>query len=332
MGGRALAQPAEPLTWNAPPGCPQASDVLGRVRAQLEARQLVDQPWRASAQVFRAGSRYRLELSLEVQGAAAARREVEAASCGTLADTTAALIALALLDAQSPSAVQSPASAAPASEAPPPTAAESSAPVEQTGPAPDTAAPSFESAGELPDTGAGTGLPFGYGVGASLRLDVGMLPAQPAFGVAPRVLVKLGPLSATAGLTFWLAARHTADRYPAAQLEGRGVLADLVLGFELTRAPLSVAACLAIEHGRLSVRSLDIQRPDSAHYRWTAAGGGVRAGLGLGKGFYVSLELLGLAPWSRQGFLLRTPAGDLPVFRAAPLVLRTSVELAYVFE
>lgn len=161
---------------------------------------------------------------------------------------------------------------------------------------------------------------------------MGTLPAEPAFGLAPRLLVKFGRLSATAGVTFWLAAQSAVDGYPAARLEGRGVLGDLALGFELTREPVSFAPCLAIEHGQLRVRSLGIQTPDSARYLWTAAGGGVRAAVGLGAGLYAGLELLALIPWSRQGFLLRTPSGDIPIFRAAPLALRIAAEVTYVFE
>ncbi|HKP63933.1 MAG TPA: hypothetical protein VJV78_44670 [Polyangiales bacterium] len=327
----AIAQSEVPLTWNAPAGCPPASDVLPRVRAQLAERQLSEQTWSGAANVQRKATGFRLELSLEVRGAAA-QRIVDAASCETLVDTAGVLIVLALLDAQRIEAPPPSATAPPASTDSQPTAAAnnppSSAPRKAPVPTPSSEPPSTG----LPERDTGPAPVFSFGVGASVRLDVGTLPAEPAFGLAPRLLVKFGRLSATAGVTFWLAAQRTVDGYPAARLEGRGVLGDFALGFELTREPISFAPCLAIEHGQLRVRSLGIQTPDSAHYLWTAAGGGARAAVGLGAGLYAGLELLALIPWSRQGFLLRTPSGDVPIFRAAPLALRISAEFAYVFE
>jgi hypothetical protein len=272
-----------------------------------------------------------LELTLYLDGGAA-RRDVEAVSCDALADALSVLISLALGDAAEP--------------APPPLAAAGTR--EATQPSPKHAAHAAEtSAAAPPPSVASTpppavsgGLPAGpksawhlrYGLIASVRLDLGMLPQQPALGLAPRVLLQLGPLQAVAGLTWWLLARSEPDVYPSARLEGRGLLGDLVFGVELLARPLRLAPCLVFEHGQLWVSSTEVASPDHAEFSWTAAGGGIRAGVALGSGLHAGLEVLGLVPWSRQRLLLRTPAGDVPLFVSAELALRLSAELAYVFE
>jgi hypothetical protein len=343
MGGGTLVRAQGPdetaLIWNAPAGCPDASAVLARVRRQIAQRKLPDQPWRARAQLRRHAGRYRMALTLYWQGGESSR-EVEAVSCDALADAASILISLALADPVEPKPEPEPEPEPGPGlepESPPPSAASAApavAAAPSAKPAPQSkaaATPTEPTAGGLPASPA-SAWHFRYGLIASLRLDLGMLPQQPAVGLAPRVLLQLGPLQAVAGLTWWLTARSQPDNYPSARLEGSGLLGDLVFGFELLERPLRLAPCLVFEHGRLRVRSTDVAIPDQIQFSWTAAGGGVRASVPLGANLHAGLELLGLAPWSRQRLLLRTPGGDVPLFVSAALALRISAELAYVFE
>lgn len=84
------------LTWNTPPGCPTAENLQARVNALLggegSASRVADV--RASGQVERTESGFRLLLSTEVAGAPSSR-VIEARTCDEL--TGAAAIAIALL-------------------------------------------------------------------------------------------------------------------------------------------------------------------------------------------------------------------------------------------
>lgn len=94
----AAAQPTAhlSLTWSAPPGCPTQEDVETRVDAllggQSSASSVADV--RASGQVERAGTGFRLLLGMSA-GEAPSSRVIEAGSCDELAG--AAAIAIALL-------------------------------------------------------------------------------------------------------------------------------------------------------------------------------------------------------------------------------------------
>jgi hypothetical protein len=336
-GGAATARALEPdgpaLIWNAPAHCPDAPNVQARVRAQISERGLSDRPWQAHAEVRHHAGRYQLELTLYSSGGEA-RRQLDAVSCEALADAVGVLISLALADAAEAEPSPPPSAAAPAAAAA--AATDASAAPAQRSTAASAAVPrpsevEAQAAGGLP-AGPETAWPFRYGLAVSLRLDLGMLPQRPAFGLGPRVLLQLGPLQAVAGLTWWLVASSQPDNYPSARLEGSGLLGDLVLGFELLATPLRLAPCLVFEHGQLQVSSTDVAKPDDVRFSWTAAGGGVRAGIALVAGFQAGLELLALAPWSRQRLLLQTPGVDVPLFVSDALALRISVELAYVFE
>jgi hypothetical protein len=84
------------LTWNGPPGCPSADNVQARVDALLggEASASSVADVRASGQVERVDSGFRLLLSMGVGGAPSSR-VIEARTCDELAG--AAAIAIALL-------------------------------------------------------------------------------------------------------------------------------------------------------------------------------------------------------------------------------------------
>jgi hypothetical protein len=85
------------LTWNVPPGCPTTENVQARVAALLggEASASSVADVRASGQVERADSGYRLLLSMGVGSNSPSSRVIEARTCEELAG--AAAIALALL-------------------------------------------------------------------------------------------------------------------------------------------------------------------------------------------------------------------------------------------
>src|SRR5687768_6701095 len=123
----AAAQPTErlSLTWTAPAGCPTGDDVQGRVDALLggetSANSVADV--RATGQVERVGTSYRLQLQMAAAGVPSSR-VLEASSCEELAG--AAAIAIALLARESSgsapasssdASASSPGSASPANDA-----------------------------------------------------------------------------------------------------------------------------------------------------------------------------------------------------------------------
>ena len=84
----AVASPID-LEWDAPPGCPDASDVAARIEVRADAH-----PVTARAVIVESDGAWL--LTLDIEGAAGAdRRTLEGESCAALADAAALLIGVA---------------------------------------------------------------------------------------------------------------------------------------------------------------------------------------------------------------------------------------------
>lgn len=191
------AQPTErlSLTWTAPSGCPTGDDVQGRVDALLggetSANTVADV--RATGQVERVGSSYRLQLQMAAAGVPSAR-VLEAGTCEELAG--AAAIAIALLARESSSdapPLESSASPPPgsdgASDANPPRQPEPPAPAPVAATSSSSAASSSRRAHLVIDVPLGT-------------ISWGTLPST-ALGVGVAAGVRWKSLRVVAGAELW---------------------------------------------------------------------------------------------------------------------------------
>jgi hypothetical protein len=159
-----------------------------------------------------------------------------------------------------------------------------------------------------------------------------MLPQAPAVGLQPRLGLQVDRVHIAVGLSLWLEARSTAERYPSATLAGRGLLGDAAVCVELMRAGFTLAPCAAGELGELTLETHAISTPATSSVRYAAAGGGARAGYRITGGLEATIELLALAPFARPRWLVQTGQGDVEVFVAAKVAIRIAAGIAYVFD
>ena len=305
MAHAAIAQgdPSEKLsvTWDAPAGCPDVRRVRAAIAATLGAstpeRNL--SPLAASGTVTEGEGRFRLLIQLRSTGASETK-SLEAATCETLADAFALVVAFTF----DPSAGHRPPPTVDAPEPAKPTpiagAHEPPAPVEGAG--------ARLMAGPLIALGAGA-LPFpAYGVGARVAVETGarwelagtFWPEQPASVPAPA--------SGTVGADVWLATVQ-----PSACLSfARG----------------AAAACAGGELGAMQARSTGVPLAGSGTSWWLALTAGVSLRAAITRGFSLRLRLDAGVPYFRPRFLLEDvgTAGTVQAFRPAPVYGLVSFE------
>jgi hypothetical protein len=88
------AEDAVELEWSAPPGCPDASVVMARIRSLAGGTLRTKERLRATGRIERRGERFRLTLTVRDEGSVG-ERTVDSDSCADLAG--AAAVALGLL-------------------------------------------------------------------------------------------------------------------------------------------------------------------------------------------------------------------------------------------
>ncbi len=105
LSTRVAAEPRQvDLRWDAPQGCPQESDVRGRIQKILGTDRH-DTPFRADGAITRVDGRFRLELVLHV-GDVTGTRSLAAKSCDDLAGAAAVEIGLLVHSVESQSPAQ----------------------------------------------------------------------------------------------------------------------------------------------------------------------------------------------------------------------------------
>lgn len=331
------------IAWDVPAGCPDAAELERRIRRHLPEGYRGPGKVAASGTVEQQGGRYRLELRLSGT-AGDARRSASAATCTALADLAALLVALALdpeasLSADQAQPEQNPLEAG-AEQAPAKTDAaplQSGSPPVQPSPAVPAPAPPREPAQPPPPSehvrfSHGEALPLAFDAGAALRLEFGLLPQSPAFGVQLALGLRLGPVRVAGGLALFPDAEVRAERYAGARLIGSGLLGELAVRIELVRAPFSLAPVLSFEVGQLAVETRGISSPARGTALWTAAGLGAHAGVRIIGGLELGADFVALAPFARPSWFVRVESGDVPVFTSSSLVARIALGLTYLFE
>jgi hypothetical protein len=306
------------LDWEAPPECPDSAYVRRRVdelfaggappTAHLDAR---------ATAVRGADRRYHVTLRTVRSGTVGERR-MEGASCRSLADALALVIALTIdpsratgsgasspADSTSEPASESP-SSAPSAPAPAPTSAPvpASAPASAPAPAPapvPAPAPRWQ-----------------WSASAGAVADDGSLPGI-ALGVGLRALAMLGPAAIE---TYASALPGQVGTVPGSPADGgtfRLVLGGARACYAPLRGHLDLAACAGLELGWLHADGLGVHYPQGADSLWAAGSLGLRASQQIAGSLRLALDLSVGDPWRRDRFVLD---GIGLVHQASPVVGR----------
>jgi hypothetical protein len=134
------------------------------------------------------------------------------------------------------------------------------------------------------------------------------------------------------GGVFWFTRESQAAAYPRALLRDRALLGDLMLGFEWTRGGLAIQPNLALELGLIELKPKGVSAPIEARASWAALGAGLQLGYRLVRGLRFFAEGLALVPVGPPRFVLQTATSNIELFEPAPVALRLSAGMAYVFE
>lgn len=339
LGGAVVKAQGAPmsLVWDAPPECPSQQDVEASVLRQLGSGRPAEKPVAARAVVRRDDGEFALVLALRTGDEEPIERQVRASMCSTLAETTALLVALAVdpelsseTEAAPPAALDQPASSpeSPSPEAPRNREGHSTPP-----PSSERLESGVSAGADDARAGAdGEPLAWRLSVGASLSLDVGLLPHDPAFGVAPELNLQVGLLLAHAALSFWVpqTAQLDAPFDARSQLETSALVASGHVCLAFDADAVTVGPCAAVDFGAVDLRTIGIDSPESASGRWIALGAGALAQ------FRLPLHLLGLlsataySPLTRPRFFVRSDSGEVDVHTASALDLRCSLGIAYI--
>lgn len=280
---------AEPITlrWTAPEGCPEGEAVRARVDRLLGGKPApTDRPLSADAQIQALqGDRMRLTLTL-LRGGGQTVRSMEAASCASLADAAALVIALtydpAAVAAADPSGIPetppAPTSSGSASAAPTTTAAPdpSLTVVRIEVPIP-TALPTGSARATADPPRIEAPRPFSWGPFASFALDVGALPA-PAPGIVAGLFGRFREYElALAFIGFPYSSRTIASSSAGVtmSLYGGALRACRdVAPWDTTFAKLAASACVGFEMGEMRGSGFGVRNPGSGGALWMAPSGG----------------------------------------------------------
>lgn len=155
------------LVWTAPAECPDRARVLAKIDrlAPASARLRV----RVDATVTRDERGYRVALVTEADGARG-ERSLEAATCASLADATAVIVAMMLDPANTPAGSSASAPIASVATSPAPAESTDGPPVPEM-PAPARAIAGLLTAGGALDSGLGPGARVGVMVGGGVTID-----------------------------------------------------------------------------------------------------------------------------------------------------------------
>ncbi|HET8936376.1 MAG TPA: hypothetical protein VFN67_23190 [Polyangiales bacterium] len=322
------------LEWRAPRECPDRQAVLDALHQSGPAVAL-----RARAQITKVGAKYHLQLELESRSGRA-HRTLSQSQCTGLAEAAAVLIALALeTDASSPTPQpEAPAQPEPQAQPQPPTRLEAP-PQSKATPAASPPSAATSAASSDTDLSEVAGLPqtpadpadaeWHWQLSASARADLGTFPQQPALGVQAQLAARFARLFVALGASYWLPREQISASYPGARLSGSGVFADLSLGIDATKQPISLTPQLNVELGRLDAEARGIAGPERNSTLWIALGPCVSVAVNVLNDWTVGFELGGLVTAYRAHWLVRTPTADVPAFVSSSLVLRLGFRIGY---
>jgi hypothetical protein len=343
LAGRALAGERVLLEWTAPEGCPAGPEVMAEVDRLLgDKAARPKEPLAVAATVrLESGGGYRVRL--ETPGASGPRvREIDAASCKTLGDTTALIIAMmidpAAVSSVSPGGAQSSSSPEDASPSP----AQGSGKPADASPAlalgsgkPEGASPARAQGSGSPETASPVPVPpdrLGrppIAIAVRALVARGSLPGT-SFGVSATGALYFGRLRIEAGAAIYMPER--AIPYPV--LPTTGGAFDLALGTAAAcwdvrlKRRVYFSPCFDLEIGSLDGKSFGVSSPGEGAALWAAAGAGGRLLAVPWQHFALSFGLDAVLPLHRPTFVVTTLGSFYqPSWAAARLSLGVELRL-----
>jgi hypothetical protein len=315
------------VTLEAPAECPDRSALEAELSRLLGEATMRGTPLQARVRIEKPpGKVFRLRLQLKQKEGRTSERTLEGASCQTLSETAALLIAIA----HDPSAVverrpapliaQPP---APAREPPPAVPAVASAPAAPpwawTTPAPlppSLALGLVLRAGPLFGVGDLPGPHAGFAIGAALRLEAYRIDAAFELGAGSASTIDARP---DAGADFVRLAGVVRGCRVIVPLDG-GAWPRPSLGLDLS-------GCLGVELGTLSGEGFGVTNPERGSAFWAAPRADVRLGLGIAGPLGVAADVGLAVPVDPRRYVLRggDDAGVLVVHEPAVVAGRAAI-------
>jgi hypothetical protein len=266
------------IVWEAPAGCPDVSEIRGRIKALLGPVTVPREPLVARANVSADANGFTARIELTAPGASESK-SIAARDCATLGEAYALIVAFVL----DPSAGQ--ARAAPA----------------RGGSRRASSSDGNRTAAAAPRGARTSPRPFVFGVAAVGALGVGQLPF-PAFGAGARlnagrfVYGELGAL-------YW-PARHESVSTPegAAGADVSLITAESALCVPVAREAL--AACLGLSAGTMRATATGVAHPSEGSFTWVSANAALTTVLPISGRFALRFRLALGVPFSRPSFVL----------------------------
>lgn len=307
------------LTWTAPPECPSSATVRAAILRDAQPRRAPSEPLDADARVEQKASTdgWRVRLRTR-QGAQAGEREIEAATCGALADATAVILALALAP---PGADAASASAAPGdAPAPPASATPGSAPPEDEGAAP-------AARRDRRGTSNGSARERQVALGVSAAGDASSLPA-PTLGGSLTLAWTPGRFRVELDARRWISqagsvpSSNAGARFSMTSIGGRGCWTALKAGL------VDLAPCAGADGHIVAASGYGADANFAAGAEWTTVAGGALARLSLTTWLALRARGEAIVPLARPTFVVEN---DGPVHRPPTLGAAASLGAELLF-
>ena len=293
------------LDWDAPAECPDAGYVRRQVDALFagESRPADSRRVHVDARVTvvrDVDRRYHVALRT-VRNETVGERGMEGASCRSLADAVALVIALAMnpsraTEARASTATESTSELLRASPASEPTDTSAR-------PAPPVAGATANQAEAVPRSASRVSPRWQGAVSAGTAADAGSMPGI-AYGLALRAMALVGSAGLEGYATYF---PGQVGRLAASPTEGgtfRLVLGGLRACYSPRRGDLDVAGCAGFELGSLHADGFGVLHPRPADSLWVAGALGLRASLEIVAPFRLALDLTMGVPLLRDRFAL----------------------------
>lgn len=336
--------PAAPLpitlTWKAPEGCASDAEVLGRVAALLSPG--ASDPARAlsvDASVVASADGFALSMTITSHDDKRAVRKLSGATCDTVRDAAALVIALAF----DPSRVRlGEPTPEPAPPPDPPVKPPDPQPPQRT-PDPPRAAPPPAVPAPAPPPRPARKSPAQLGAGLDFVLDVGALP-----GLTPGLTAELAlAIDAWRIAPFFLvfpSSRATFQDAGAGDVEEGAVFSLLGGGLRGCRNVLPFSAretteagdptllgCVAVELGEMRADGFGVSRPNETASLWAAGELEARFELAITGPLALRLGAGLVVPFNPLNFVIDKPGADAIVHTPSPVSGRFGGGIAALF-
>jgi hypothetical protein len=322
------------LTWSAPAGCPEKTEVLleierllGSDRAQKEGA-----PLRAIGEIRADAQRFRLELSFP-SASSELTRHIESESCAELDEAAALILALSLdpnnprlAAAQLPASVTAGASTAGAQPRTEPPAAPATAPPAPAAPAPAKRAEPVEPPESAPPAQDAPSARVRFDgppqAGARAALDVGTLPAV-AFGGALGFALAADPILLVTDLALFAPQTTMADGLDDVGGSFTFSALSVLPCWRLLGGRATLTPCGMVEAALIFASGQGVDQPEQPFTWFPRFGLGAEFGYALTSRIALGAGIFGHLSPARPRFVVQ----DIELFRPSLFGLRVSAGL-----